>query len=109
MQTLNVREYVTSLFLIRNYYDRDILLLYYLKHKILSLMVVTFCLYTYVRLIITSYDEVNYGSWGLESLPEFKHRAFEAPTYVLNLDKTVIFGPNGPDSSHLAWLLILGD
>lgn len=62
MQTLNVREYVTSLFLIRNYYDRDILLLYYLKHKILSLMVVTFCLYTYVRLIITSYDEVNYGS-----------------------------------------------
>ena len=61
MQTLNVREYVTSLFLIRNYYDRDILLLYYLKHTILSLMVVTFCLYTYVRLIITSYDEVNYG------------------------------------------------
>ena len=61
MQTLNVREYVTSLFLIRNYYDRDILLLYYLKLKILSLMVVTFCLYTYVRLIITSYDEVNYG------------------------------------------------
>ena len=61
MQTLNVREYVTSLFLIRKYYDRDILLLYYLKHLILSLMVVTFCLYTYVRLIITSYDEVNYG------------------------------------------------